>query len=282
MCTVALVGLQDGTLLCGMNRDERPSRLSGTPPTVQQHASGSALWPTDRDAGGTWVAVSDRGLVSFLLNRYQDSLTWQPERPLSRGALIPGLLDALDLAEVDRRLASDAVVPLNRLRPFTLVAAYAPDAPRDDAQTKVAGCVPAIAPIDARAWTWDGRTLLRTRSAAPWLWTSSGFDREAAHGARLATWLPASEAIRTAGSPASADELLRAYFASHLPSRGPLSPCMHRPEAATVSHTRIRINADSVTMCYTAGPPCSRVDGGALQLRRRHRVSPSSSQGAAH
>ncbi len=251
MCTVALILLPDGTLLGGMNRDERPIRQRGIAPTLHQHSGVTALWPTDTDAGGTWMAATDQGLLFFLLNHYQAAARWQPTAPLSRGSLIPSLIAARDLDQVDARLRSSPGAVIDRLRPFVLVAAHAVAHRPDHGAT-----------IAAQTWCWDGVNLVGESASSPWLWTSSGVDPEAAHVARLAAWLPPRAGILAAPSRRHADSVLRAYFAGHRPERGPVSACMHRPEANTVSHGRVHVDARRVAMCYTDGAPCETADGG--------------------
>jgi hypothetical protein len=51
-------------------------------------------------------------------------------------------------------------------------------------------------------------------------------------------------------------ELHLAYHESHVPERGPSSPCMHRPDARTVSFTCVRVDSHDVRMSYAPHPPC--------------------------
>ena len=47
------------------------------------------------------------------------------------------------------------------------------------------------------------------------------------------------------------------FHASHLPEPGPLSPCMHRPDASTVSFTHIYVAPGFAQLNYYPGPLCT-------------------------
>ena len=70
-------------------------------------------------------------------------------------------------------------------------------------------------------------------------------------------------------SPAWVD--LARWLTSHEPERGPLSVCMHRPEARTVSRTLVEVAGDSAAMRYLDGSPC---EPAAPEVRRTLRLRP--------
>jgi hypothetical protein len=55
---------------------------------------------------------------------------------------------------------------------------------------------------------------------------------------------------------AASAEWLRGLHASHSPTRGSFSICVHRPDAATVSYTEVAYGSDELIMRYHAGHPC--------------------------
>ncbi len=81
-----------------------------------------ACWPTDTDAGGTWVGVREDGFYLGLLNLNAPAEDLDPDRPgrtdRSRGDLIPMLMesDSIDNA-VGRVTGSD----LRGMKPFRLL-----------------------------------------------------------------------------------------------------------------------------------------------------------------
>ena len=76
-----------------MNRDERRDRAPARPPRRWRGADGGFTAPVDGDAGGTWIAAKDSGVVLALLNHQapDDSGvvgTPAPGRRISRGLLV--------------------------------------------------------------------------------------------------------------------------------------------------------------------------------------------------
>lgn len=223
MCTVTWLergGCYD--LFC--SRDELRTRGAALAPRLHRSDGGSFLAPVDSDAGGTWIAVNDRGLGLSLLNDYAaDQGRGDFE---SRGRLVR------DLAAADSpAAAADSLraLDLGRYRPFRLVV---------------------VSPgVPARVHHWDGRGLDVEPASVPPLLTSSSFDSAGADRARR-TLLR-----RFATERLGPDELL-AFHRSHQPERGPLSPCMHRVDARTVSFTRLEVSPERALMSYHEGPPC--------------------------
>ncbi|MFP4377513.1 MAG: hypothetical protein ACLFP4_10760 [Spirochaetales bacterium] len=66
-------------------------------------------------------------------------------------------------------------------------------------------------------------------------------------------------------------EELRDYHESHAPQKGPYSVCVHRDDGGTVSLTEVVVNAQSVEMRYTPGPPCEEGALAALIIDRSSR-----------
>jgi len=99
MCTVTL-RCGAGSLLLTMNRDERYERAPEEAPRRIPGDAGRPSWmaPFDSASGGTWVGVSERGVVSCLLNGYEpgdESLRGNRAVP-SRGSIVPRILEDQD------------------------------------------------------------------------------------------------------------------------------------------------------------------------------------------
>ena len=62
MCTVTWHFINDGYELF-FNRDELRTRAVAEPPTKATTRGVDYLAPTDPDAGGTWMALSRRGIT---------------------------------------------------------------------------------------------------------------------------------------------------------------------------------------------------------------------------
>src|SRR4051794_32693602 len=114
MCTASWISEPDGFHLL-FNRDEKRSRKPALPPRLGANGGVQFIAPVDGDAGGSWIAVNEFGVVVCLLNGSNPSIS----RPLrSRGALVLDTIVATSAAGVCKRVfASD----LWRFAPFTLV-----------------------------------------------------------------------------------------------------------------------------------------------------------------
>jgi hypothetical protein len=118
MCTVTVIPIPGG-IRVACNRDERHDRAAALVPRVRRFGDNLAAMPIDPVSDGTWVAVSDAGIVMALLNVNQlakptDSVLF------SRGRIIPTLLHAESFRHAQGlagRIESD------QFHPFRLVIA---------------------------------------------------------------------------------------------------------------------------------------------------------------
>ncbi len=123
MCTVSVIPKRDASgALVGLrlvsNRDEGRDRPEAIAEQWHELAGGvHAVWPTDPQGGGTWIAATDRGLALTLLNVNNH---WGIVGEASRGMVIPAVADAGSAAEALERAAG---LDLRRFSPFRLVAA---------------------------------------------------------------------------------------------------------------------------------------------------------------
>jgi hypothetical protein len=222
-----------------MNRDERCTRGHGIPPEQFLVKDIPALMPTDPDGGGSWVSVNKRGTSLALLNRYGES----PEDPggtfTSRGQLIREMAWVAGPADVEQELG---LRTLQRYRPFTLAALQAGGAPH--------------------LFDWDGLRL--SRSATPdagLVRASSGSNQAEAERVRGQLF---RAALGEPGGLTSAK--LEHLQRSHLPENGPLSICMHREGAATVSLSLITVIESEISIFYVDGPPGETNGGTRMTL----------------
>lgn len=221
------------------NRDERRTRAIGSPPQMLRADGVAYLAPLDPDSGGTWFAATERGLLLALLNRSVDGQPAAAGRR-SRGSLIPELAAARDMAEVAARLADQE---LGACAPFRLFA--------DLAGANSLGAV------------WDGQRLATQpiTTASGLLCSSSRGDHEVTR-VRSDLWT-----ARTAQREAAGLEELRRFHRSHQPSRSAASVCMHREDAATVSHLEVLRTPEAVRIAYFAGSPCTAGEPEHASLR---------------
>lgn len=239
MCTVSWLFTSDGyELFC--NRDERRARKAAHAPTIRLTRGVSFVAPTDGEVGGTWIGANEYGLSLCLLNLYAGAEAPAALDFKSRGLLLPDLLSQRGTAEIVRAVSR---CELSHFQPFTLLA-----------------LAPAGAPV---VLSWTGRRLLvsddECDSLLP-LTSSSYANAEAARARR--------ELLkRMSGSSFSpADDLHMRFHRSHSPAPGPLSVCMHRPDAATVSFSRVKVTPRSVEFYYQPGPPCAAAQGVSVSM----------------
>lgn len=235
MCTVSWLHQIDGyTLLC--NRDEKKTRLLATPPALRAAQGAQYLAPADGDHGGTWIAVNEFGMTLCLLNGKP-----RPAGSRSRGLLLPEWISLANAANV---LGAFTHADLSVYAPFTAVA-LEPGRP-------------------ALVLRWDGakRSSLDDGEACMPL-TSSSFD---AAGAQVHCRMEFRRLLAQTGR--LDDQLLHAFHASHGHTPGPLSACMHREDAETVSFTRVIVNASLTRMDYSPSAPCRRAPTARYELAR--------------
>ncbi|MGM0651116.1 MAG: NRDE family protein, partial [Bacteroidota bacterium] len=66
MCTVTYIpSLQGNSFVLTSNRDEKEYRPT-MPPEVYTYDNCKLVFPRDEEAGGSWIAVSDKGNINCL------------------------------------------------------------------------------------------------------------------------------------------------------------------------------------------------------------------------
>jgi len=245
MCTVAFVPLHGRGYVLGHNRDERRDRARGVPPARRARDGRSFLAPLDPDGHGTWIGTQDGGASICVLNASESHPERLPPEPESRGAVLLGMLH-LDQADAVGSHLADMKERLRAVRSFHVVVAEPPRGSRAARSVR---------------FRWDGRRLERDDHDGAHLYVSSSLDPTGAEAARESSWL---RLLATRGE--SNPETLRQWFASHEPERGPLSVCMHRAEAKTVSRTLVKVEPGRIEMAYLDGSPCTP-DSGELIVR---------------
>lgn len=217
------------------NRDERRERKPAIAPAVYLRGDSRFLAPLDGDFGGTWIAANEFGVCACLLNGFPspgaEAFAHRHDYT-SRGHLT---VSVIGHPTVERAAATLREMDMEPFRPFVLFV---------------------IEPGGGLLARWSGRELRVTekRPSGQPIVSSSFFTKEV-RKSRVAVFREMRE------SPAATDPTQRhlAYHRSHAPARGPHSPCMHRPDASTVSLTQVSVDETRVRVEYTPGPPCREV-----------------------
>jgi hypothetical protein len=258
MCTVTFIARKKGYAL-GMNRDEQRARVVALPPARQQLNGRATLFPSE-PGGGTWIGVNDAGVTLALINWYSIP-TRVSVNAASRGWVARKALAFDSPSQMEENLKG---LPLPRINPFRLVSIF---------------------PQDGQVIEWRWNLSRLDRIAHDWktnIWVSSGFDEPGAEKTRRETFQSAAR-----DQPGHDLSWLRQLHASHLPTPGPYSVCMHRTDAATVSYTEIVVGETVARMSYSSGPLCcgNMVEDPSWELPLARLVADSaalSSQASAH
>jgi len=214
------------------NRDERRSRKAALQPGIHVRGDTRFIAPLDGDFGGSWLAVNEHGLTLAIENGYThlDDLTHEPaEGFTSRGLLLTSLTDCRTSASVLRRIEGH---DLHRYRSFLLTV-----------------------------FDHDGNGLL-----ARWFRGLLSIDRDLERLVPIISSSFETDEVRRSRrdlfhrmrneTDAGQTELHLAYHESHLPRKGPYSTCMHRPDARTVSFSRIHVDVREARFHYVPHSPC--------------------------
>lgn len=219
MCTVTWSHDHAGYTVW-FNRDEQRTRPPAQPPH-EHHVNGVAfLSPLDPQGGGTWLAVNEFGLTVGVLNYYAAGLRARSATPRSRGLLVRDLAQASSLPDLWSRLAGQE---LAHYPPFVLL-----------------GVSPAG---EVESLRWDGRQReSRALTDADRPVSTSSFESAAVVARR-------TERFR-AGALVGED--LRAFHFSRDPRGDAYSVWMSRPDAHTVSLSRVTVSPARVIFAYAA------------------------------
>lgn len=232
MCTVTVVAAVDVSspdrgplvrLVC--NRDEQRSRPPSRDLSQVRVGRRGAVMPIDPASGGTWIGANDAGMVACLLNATPPE--WSGGQVgfgrETRGVIVPELLSAASIEE-----AADVAgrIDAARFAPFRLIL------------------------LDIRrfflAWS-DGRSTAHAMPAqlkAPLMLTSSGLGDHVVES-------PRREVFERVFSGKFDPLAAQADFHEHRrDAESHLSVLMSRPDARTVSRTRVDVNATATVLWH--------------------------------
>jgi uncharacterized protein with NRDE domain len=240
MCTVSWLRRADGYLLL-CNRDERNTRRPAAGPRIDALNGISFIAPVDGDHGGSWIGVNEFGLTLCLLNRYGD-WTPQPDQDYtSRGLLLIDLLNCSSREEVQRRISRQR---LERFQPFTLAV---------------------LTVEESTTLDWTGREhIIQTEADLQVPLVSSSWKEPKIARTRKELF---SRMVSEAGGVDA--QLLDEFHRSHFPEPGPLSVCMHRADAMTLSLCAVHVKRNTIEFTYYPDSPCLQAMGEKVGIERK-------------
>jgi hypothetical protein len=221
MCTVSWSNQPVGYTLF-FNRDESGKRQDGIPPKVETYQSTRFICPRDPVGKGTWLLVNEYGLTLGLLNFYEAQINYHPVTPKSRGQLPLEHAHCKQLEEVETKLAQSDLSPYP---PFHLLAV-------DKTGTAI-------------LITWDGTK--QSVSHPKWedlpITTSSFLTSEVVDRRKQ---LFDQNVLQSMDSVSA----MEAFHTDKQPSPETHAVLMTRPNAKTVSVTRIDVYGPEIKMSY--------------------------------
>lgn len=239
MCTLTWRRDSKESVEVFFNRDEKKTRSRAEPPDERLDPGGVRyLSPVDPDSGGTWMLANERGLVVCLLNRWHESGRDVVDPVASRGVLVDDMAGMENVPAVEERLRSTA---LQHLRPFTLVA---------------------FDPVGERGWKWNGRNLKPEILQMPV--SSSSYRFEQVMRARQDRF----ESLVRRGRGSTGE--LERFHSDSAGGASAYTVRMCRPDAQTMSRSRVRVGPESVEWDYweEAGDLAGLPRAHAIAMRR--------------
>lgn len=236
MCTLSVIALRAANRATThgyrvvMNRDERDDRPLARPPEIHLYQGTPALAPVDALAGGTWIAVNTHALTFTLMNRTDAAKPAPPQRPLSRGLIIPALAH---LARLDDVIAAARALDWSRYPPCRLTIFAPPSGPNTS---------PRIA-----TFSWSGASTNPKLDESIFTSDAACFASSGLGDALVQTRLPLFKQTVHAGPGPVAQSRFHQHRWADSP---PTSVLMSRPAHRTVSITTVEV-ADSITMTYS-------------------------------
>ena len=225
MCTVTFIPSQDRTLIIS-SRDEQVDRLPALPPAIYflPELQTQLLYPKDGNAGGSWIAVSDRRNAVVLLNGAWKKHVHQPPYRKSRGLVL------LELAAAASPFLGFDKTDYAGIEPFTAVIFE---------QDRLYDC------------RWDGqlKSLVELNATQAHIWSSVTLYDPAATEKRLSwfrTWI--------GGDPSPSTEHMLDFHRDGGEGDPVNDIRMQREQLRTVSITALEIFPDGARMQYESLP----------------------------
>lgn len=219
MCTLSVIQLPGNGYRVVHSRDEQRTRGSAYPP-AQRMINGKRVWyPTDSDAGGTWVVCDEHGVTAGVLN-FNNTERCNPNPTQSRGEIPLMMIEHSDL---------DSMLELLQGMDLSVYATFTAFAIK-----------PTETGIDVLIVEWDASKLTVVRTPdepfAPVVVASSGLGDELVQ-VRVPLF---EEMVASNPTPETQD----AYTWHRWDDRPELSVLMSRKDARTVSITTIEVGGD--------------------------------------
>ena len=114
MCTVSFIPWKGKIFICS-NRDEKTARPRARQPLPYHGKTGTLMYPKDRKADGTWIALHENGNAVVFLNGAWSNHARRKSYRRSRGLVL------LDLVDSESPLQTFHESDLQGIEPFTAI-----------------------------------------------------------------------------------------------------------------------------------------------------------------
>ena len=224
MCTVTYMPKNNGDFIFTSNRDEQPNRVALSPEIYSKNGV-NYLYPKDKKAGGSWIALSEKERLVCLLNGAYEGHVSKEVYAYSRGLVVKKILEA----ENAKWAIED--IELYGVEPFTLIAVDWSFMPI---------CIELI---------WDGvKKDIRILSHGSKIWSSSTlYDKKVK--AERESWFQDFEVE----FPEPEFKEILGFHQNENYGTKDISIKMQRPNIQTTSITSIVKNGGTLSMYYMDG-----------------------------
>lgn len=221
MCTVVYLPTRQGFLVSSI-RDEQFLRPNALPPKTQQYQSKMLLYPTDAQAGGTWIVADNHGKITVLFNGAFDKHVSNPPYAKSRGLVL------LDMVSADHFTTAWQYYDMHGVEPFSIIDTDGNNLMR---------------------YTWDGKEKVvdELNHQLPHIWSSATLYNEAQRSLRQHIF---QEWLQQTMQSMNADVLFD-FFKKAMPDDTANRFVMNRNDVlGSVSFTACMVQQDATIMQY--------------------------------
>ncbi len=228
MCTVTYIPpILEKSFVLTSNRDERESRPT-LPPEVYAYDNCNLVFPRDEEAGGSWIAMNDKGNINCLLNGGIVAHQKQAHHTKSRGAvLLDFTLSALSA------MAYFSKIDLRNVEPFTIVALKHSNGSMQD--------------ITEFIWDGNDKHFGQLDVRIPYIWSSATLYKEK-HRKTRKEWF--ERFYKENKNTITKEKIVDFHSSNHIKNK-PISKAMQRDVGLkTLSITQVAISNNKIQMSY--------------------------------
>ena len=228
MCTVTYIPqTEENSFILTSNRDEKEFRPT-LPPEVYSYANCKLIFPKDEEAGGSWIAINDKGNINCLLNGGLIAHQKQDHHTKSRGTVLLEFTRSARSAQ-----AYFSQIDLQNVEPFTIVALKQSNGKMHD--------------ITEFIWDGENKHYRQLDIEYPFIWTSVTLYNEEQRKAKK-EWF---ERFYKEHKKSLTKEQIVDFHSGNYPGDNSINLITHRDDGLkTVSITQVSMSENKTQMKY--------------------------------